>query len=174
MEDYITLVTNATLLQNAQALSFRQGLEILLPSSTLELFTGEEMEDLLCGQIGSPWKMADLQQYINPDHGFTANSSVFQNLLITMSEFSLIEQRKFLQFLTGSPRLPVGGFSALNPRLTVVRKEPSMPGMHADEYLPSVMTCQNYLKLPEYSCIEVLQRNLKYAVNEGHESFHLS
>jgi hypothetical protein len=174
LEEYLKLVTAATLLQTAQAEAFRQGLEVLMPVSTLELFTGEEMEDLLCGQTGSPWKMEELQQNIHPAHGFTANSPVFNNLLIIMSEFSLNEQRKFLQFLTGSPRLPFGGFAALNPKLTVVRKDPSIQGMHPDEYLPSVMTCQNYLKIPEYSSFEILQRNLKYAVQEGHESFYLS
>ena len=174
MEEYVSLVTSYTLLQTAQAGAFREGFEEVIPISALELFNGEELEDLLCGQVGSQWKMADLQENVNPAHGFNPSSPVFHNLLITMSEFSLNEQRKFLQFITGSHRLPVGGFAALSPRLTVVRKEPSMPGIHPDEYLPSVMTCQNYLKLPEYSCIEALQRNLKYAIVEGHESFHLS
>lgn len=174
VEEYISLVTSCTLLQTLQAQAFRQGLEVLLSSSTLDLFTGEEMEDLLCGQVGTQWNMSELQQYINPAHGYTVSSPVFHNLLITMSELTLAEQRKFLQFISGSPRLPVGGFASLNPRLTVVRKDPSILGMHPDEYLPSVMTCQNYLKLPEYSGIEILQRNLKYAINEGHESFHLS
>ncbi|OMJ78604.1 hypothetical protein SteCoe_21528 [Stentor coeruleus] len=174
VEEYINLVTSCTLLQTLQAQAFRQGFEALLSSNTLNLFTEEEMEDLLCGQVGIQWNMSELQQYITPAHGYTVSSPVFYNLLITMTELTLSEQRKFLQFITGSPRLPVGGFSSLNPRLTVVRKEPSIFGMHPDEYLPSVMTCQNYLKLPEYSSIEILQQNLKYAINEGHESFHLS
>jgi E3 ubiquitin-protein ligase TRIP12 len=29
-----------------------------------------------------------------------------------------------VQFITGCPRLPVGGFKALEPRLTVVLKKP--------------------------------------------------
>lgn len=174
LEEYVNLVSNCILLQNAQAAAFRQGLEVLMPANVLELFSGDEMEDLLCGQIGTQWKMEELQQHINPAHGYSGNSTVFNNLLIVMSEFNLQEQRKFLQFITGSPRLPVGGFAALSPKLTVVRKDPSLPGMHPDEYLPSVMTCQNYLKIPEYSSFEILQRNLKYAVQEGHESFHLS
>lgn len=174
LDEYVNLVSACVLLQTEQAAAFRQGLEVMIPVSTLELFSGEEMEDLLCGQTGSQWKMEELQQHINPAHGYSSNSSVFNNLLIVMTEFNLSEQRKFLQFITGSPRLPVGGFAALSPKLTVVRKDPSLPGMHPDEYLPSVMTCQNYLKIPEYSSFEILQRNLKYAVQEGHESFHLS
>ena len=44
-----------------------------------------------------------------------------------------------------SPRLPIGGFAALTPLLTIVRKD------GGDGSLPSVMTCVNYLKLPDYS-----------------------
>jgi hypothetical protein len=40
-------------------------------------------------------------------------------------------------------------------------------------FLPSVMTCFNYLKLPDYSTKEVLKDKLLLAINEGAE-FHLS
>ena len=35
---------------------------------------------------------------------------------------------------------PILGFKSLNPKLTVVKKQPSMQHEHPDEYLPSVMT----------------------------------
>jgi hypothetical protein len=57
------------------------------------------------------------------------------------------QQRLLLRFLTGSPTLPSGGLSRLQPPLTVVRKE-AEPPLGPDDYLPSVMTCANYLKLP--------------------------
>lgn len=65
------------------------------------------------------------------------------------------------------------GFRGLNPSLTVVRK-PHEPPLTADDYLPSVMTCVNYLKLPEYSSKEVMAAKLQTAINEGVGSFHLS
>jgi E3 ubiquitin-protein ligase TRIP12 len=39
-----------------------------------------------------------------------------------MGEFTPEEQRSFLQFVTGAPRLPPGGLAALSPKLTIVRK----------------------------------------------------
>jgi hypothetical protein len=57
------------------------------------------------------------------------------------------ERRLLLRFLTGSPTLPSGGLGRLQPPLTVVRKEAEAP-LGPDDYLPSVMTCANYLKLP--------------------------
>lgn len=59
------------------------------------------------------------------------------------------------------------------PKLTIVRKEAMDRGHAADEYLPSVMTCFNFLKLPDYSSKEVLREKLLLAINEGAE-FHLS
>lgn len=44
----------------------------------------------------------------------------------------------------------------------------------ADGDLPSAMTCANYLKLPPYSCKEVLRDRLMYAIHEGTGSFDLS
>lgn len=42
-----------------------------------------------------------------------------------LSELDSADQRRFLRFVTGCPRLPPGGIAALQPRLTVVRKPPS-------------------------------------------------
>ena len=78
-----------------------------------------------------------------------------------------------MRFATGTPRLPVDGLRGLSPPLTVVLKPPE-PGTPADDYLPSVMTCTNYLKLPDYSTKEVMKTKLLMAVREGHLSFHLS
>lgn len=65
------------------------------------------------------------------------------------------------------------GFRGLNPPLTVVRKPHEAP-LTADDYLPSVMTCVNYLKLPEYSSKQVMKEKLRVAIQEGVGSFHLS
>ena len=44
-----------------------------------------------------------------------------QNLLVVMSEMSKDDKRLFLRFISGSPRLPLGGFAGLSPRLTIVK-----------------------------------------------------
>ena len=79
-----------------------------------------------------------------------------------------------------------GGLAALQPRLTVVCKQPSGGGggastrqlaegtVLADKDLPSAMTCASYLKLPPYSRVEVLKERLTYAITEGVASFDLS
>jgi len=76
-----------------------------------------------------------------------------------------------VRFLTGSPKLPIGGFKSLQPKLTIVRKETE--GL-ADEYLPSVMTCVNYVKLPNYSSQDITTTQIRRAIEDGQGSFHLS
>jgi E3 ubiquitin-protein ligase TRIP12 len=50
---------------------------------------------------------------IKADHGFNMDSKSIKNLLQTMSELSPSERRDFLQFTTGSPKLPIGGMLGL-------------------------------------------------------------
>ncbi len=76
-------------------------------------------------------------------------------------------------FVTGSPALPLGGLRNLNPRLTIVKRTPEA-GRSPDECLPTVMTCTNYLKLPDYSNYEIAKERIMYAIQEGQGSFHLS
>ena len=52
----------------------------------------------------------------------------------------------------------------------MVRKNVSKP----DEELPSVMTCQNYVKLPPYSNVDVCRARLVMAMTEGQGAFLLS
>lgn len=46
---------------------------------------------------------------IKADHGFNMDSKSIKNLLQTMSELDHTARREFLQFTTGSPKLPIGG-----------------------------------------------------------------
>jgi E3 ubiquitin-protein ligase TRIP12 len=128
---------------------------------------------------------------IKADHGFNMDSKTVKNLLQTMSELTPAQRRDFLQFTTGSPKLPIGGkpfplhfvvtnnltihtgFKSLTPMFTVVCK-PSEPPYTSDDYLPSVMTCVNYLKLPDYTTIDSMRRQLFTAIREGQGAFHLS
>lgn len=124
------------------------------------------------------------------DHGFNVESRAIRDLIEVMADYDQPTRREYLQFITGSPKLPIGGkpflfaascsglhwlsgFRGLNPPLTVVRKPHEAP-LAADDYLPSVMTCVNYLKLPEYSSKAVMQEKLRIATKEGVGSFHLS
>ncbi|NXD68815.1 TRIPC ligase, partial [Eolophus roseicapillus] len=153
--------------------SFRDGFESVFPLSHLQYFYPEELEQLLCGSKTDTWDAKTLMECCRPDHGYTHDSRAVKYLFEILSSFDSEQQRLFLQFVTGSPRLPVGGFRSLNPPLTIVRKTFESTE-NPDDFLPSVMTCVNYLKLPDYSTIEIMREKLLIAAREGQQSFHLS
>ncbi|KAF5336031.1 hypothetical protein D9611_006309 [Ephemerocybe angulata] len=174
VHEYIEEVLEAIIGKGVQvqAKAFREGFSKVFPVTDLRAFTADELV-MLFGNSEEDWSVETLSESIKADHGFNGESRSIRYLIEIMSEFDGPTRRAYLQFITGSPKLPIGGFKGLNPGLTVVRKPHEAP-LAADDYLPSVMTCVNYLKLPEYSSKEVMREKLRVAVQEGVGSFHLS
>ena len=105
--------------------AFRLGFSQVFPYSALKAFTPAELV-MLFGRIEEDWTIesvysiypisidADcvalaLMDSIKADHGFNMDSKSVRNLLQTMSELTPPQRRDFLQFVTGSPKLPIGG-----------------------------------------------------------------
>ncbi|KAK1394876.1 HECT-type E3 ubiquitin transferase [Heracleum sosnowskyi] len=185
LEEYVTLVVDATVGVGIrrQLEALKAGFSQVFDITSLQIFTAKELDYLLCGRR-ELWETETLADHIKFDHGYTAKSPPIVNLLEIMGEFTPEQQRAFCQFVTGAPRLPPGGLAVLNPKLTIVRKHSSSianttsngtgASEFADDDLPSVMTCANYLKLPPYSTKEVMYKKLMYAISEGQGSFDLS
>ncbi|XP_026839981.1 E3 ubiquitin-protein ligase TRIP12 isoform X1 [Drosophila persimilis] len=179
LRQYISLVSYWFLIEGVQKQfeALREGFDSVFPIQRLRMFYPEELECVFCGSANEQqhqrWDAKMLQDSCRTDHGFHQESQAIQHLYEILSSYNRDEQRAFLQFVTGSPRLPTGGFKALTPPLTIVRK--TLDGnQNPNDYLPSVMTCVNYLKLPDYSNRDVMRQKLKVAANEGSMSFHLS
>ncbi|PWA03167.1 hypothetical protein BB558_000684 [Smittium angustum] len=155
--------------------------------------------ELLQGLDNFVWTPEMLMRYIRVDHGYNMNSPVVVMFISWLSKLSQSDRCRFLLFVTGSPRLPptsllptadsktlsgsidslvssnsnILGFGSLNPPLTIVLRHSQHP-LKPDDYLPTVMTCANYIKLPNYSSYEILDKRWFQAMSEGHSSFHLS
>jgi E3 ubiquitin-protein ligase TRIP12 len=104
-------------------------------------FSESELNKLLCGTSGEIWTLEILRRAVTPAHGYSTTDVTYHNLLQFMVELEGEDQRKFLSFVTGCPRLPVGGIASLTPPLKVVKKDPELSTESPDGYLPSVMTC---------------------------------
>ncbi|KAG1213610.1 Ubiquitin fusion degradation protein 4 [Rhizopus azygosporus] len=174
VEQYVELVLDAVAGSGvaAQIEAFKEGFNGLFSIEDLKLLTHSELVALF-GTSEDDWSLATLTDTIKADHGFTMESKSVQYLLEILSEMDAVQRREFLQFTTGSPRLPIGGWKALRPVFTVVRKVPES-NLSPDDYLPSVMTCANYLKMPEYSSKEIMRQKLEKSMKEGQNSFLLS
>lgn len=175
LDQYVKLHRFWTLTEGVrrQMDAFRAGFESIFPIHHLRIFYPEELDSLFCGSGFQSWDVRMLMESCKTDHGFSHESIQIKYLFEILSSYNSDEQRKFLQFITGSPRLPFGGLKSLSPPLTIVRKTLE-PGENPDDFLPSVMTCVNYLKLPEYSSCEIMRGKLRLSTNEGRNSFHLS
>jgi E3 ubiquitin-protein ligase TRIP12 len=156
----------------AQVAAFRKGFSTVFPVEKLAAFSTDELDVLLNGSR-ERWEVSTIVEHLKFDHGYTRSSRAVGFLLEVICDFDDATLSTFLKFVTGSPRLPVGGLARLSPRLTIVRKSPE-EGVSPDAYLPSVMTCANYVKLPDYSSKEIMRERLVTAINEGQGAFYLS
>jgi len=179
VEEYIALVSEASLVAAIapQAAAFRTAFQELLPLQACRIWSERELASIIMGSSirdNACWTLEHLGAHVKAQHGYTADSRCFRDLLACMASFAPEDRRKFLTFVTGAPSLPIGGFSGLRPPLTVVKKEAPPAPLTPDQFMPSVMTCANYLKLPEYSSAEILKQKLELAMCEGQSAFLLS
>jgi len=154
-------------------MQFRTGFCAIMAPSTLQaLFDPAEMSQICGGHNDAAHFTPEaLRAAIRPSNGYSWASPQLPWLVEVLSELDPEEQRRFVEFLTGSECLPAGGWGALGKPLTVVRKDFE----HGNERtLPSCSTCFIFLKLPPYPTKALLKQCLALACLEGRQNFALS
>ncbi|XP_057529454.1 E3 ubiquitin-protein ligase UPL1 [Amaranthus tricolor] len=167
--EYVDLVADH-ILTNAirpQINSFLEGFNELVPRELISIFNDKELELLISGL--PEIDLDDLKA--NTEYtGYTAASNVIQWFWEVVNSFSKEDMARFLQFVTGTSKVPLEGFKALQgisgPQRFQIHKAYGAP-----ERLPSAHTCFNQLDLPEYSSKEQLQDRLLLAIHEASEGF---
>lgn len=178
-QDYVDLVLHYTFHESVkiQVQAFKKGFNSIFPISSLRPFMhassmGEEIEQIVCGAPcqGPEWgNPEELKKYIEPDHGYTKSSEQYQYFIRYITELQPNQRAGFLKFLTGSKRLPLGGFRNLDPNIKIVKK-----GVDGQHDLPSCMTCVNYVKCPPFTSYDVFKRKFDFAVAEGQQNFTMT
>ena len=82
-----------------------------------------QLDQLFCGSHNEAWEVKLLTECCRPDHGYTHDSRAVKFLFDILSSYTTEEQRQFLQFVTGSPRLPVGGEQPLRILVKLMCRE---------------------------------------------------
>ncbi|OEH77105.1 uba ts-n domain-containing protein [Cyclospora cayetanensis] len=125
-----------------------------------------ELELLLSGL--PTINVADLQEnteYVN----YLPNEQPIPWFWEIMEEFDTPQKAAFLQFVTGTSRVPIGGFRNLvgmrGPQKFSIQKA------YGENRLPSAHTCFNQLDLPAYTSKAILRKKLLLAITEGREGF---
>merc|ERR1712098_196519 len=134
--------------------SFKHGFHLVCDGRALKLFRWMELELMVCG---SPiFDFQALEKAARYDDGYSKDSQIIKNLWETLHSFSEVEKRKFLEFTTGSDRVPIRGLGDLNLVITKA-------GGDTKCQLPTSHTCFNHLLLPAYPTKEILRERLLLA-----------
>lgn len=116
LQEYIDLVLHYTFHETIkmQISAFKKGFNSIFPIESLKPFSSAvELEDMICGTTKNDeeWKNPSLlMESVVPSLGYHSKSSEYLNFIKFLTELDLAERRMFLKFVTGSPRLPHGGF----------------------------------------------------------------
>lgn len=110
-EEYLKLINDSLCGSGVKdyITAFKQGFNTVFDINNLKCFQTSEIEEILCGSINEAWDKDTLSPNIIPNHGYDRNSLQYKYLIALMMELTATEKKKFLFFVTGCPRLPLGG-----------------------------------------------------------------
>lgn len=150
-----------------QLQSFLEGFYEIIPKRLISIFNEHELELLISGLPNID--IDDLKA--NTDYNkYQANSLQIQWFWRALRTFDQADRAKFLQFVTGTSKVPLQGFSALEGM-----NGPQKFQIHLDDRstdrLPSAHTCFNQLDLPVYETYDKLRSMLLKAIHECSEGF---
>ncbi|KAG2456459.1 HERC2 ligase, partial [Polypterus senegalus] len=158
--EYVRLAINYRLHEfDEQVSAVREGMARVVPVPLLSLFTGYELETMVCGSPDIP---LHLLKSVATYKGVEPTAPLIQWFWEVMESFSNTERSLFLRFVWGRTRLPrtIADFRGRDFVVQVLDKY-NPP----DHFLPESYTCFFLLKLPRYSCKHVLEEKLKYAIH---------
>jgi E3 ubiquitin-protein ligase HUWE1 len=169
---YVSLVCihRMTTAISSQIKAYLDGFYELVSPELIQIFSPRELELLISGLPDID--VHDLKK--NTDyHGWKATDKQIQWFWNVLFSLSRNQKASFLQFVTGSSKVPLGGFAEL-PGMRGVQKFSLHKAGGSNGALMSAHTCFNSLDLPAYNSEEELKEKLLYAINEGGGTFLLA
>ena len=184
--EYVELVAELEMTKQIemQLNAFKQGFSVLIPKWLISIFSWAELELLACGV--PEIDVADLRS--NTEYrGFGGHghrhglhrAQANQNQVIEWfwdvveNEFDKEEKALLLQFVTGTSKVPLGGFAHL-PGMEGIQRFQIHAAAGNDATLPSTRTCFNQLDLPLYSSKQIFKEKLLLALRECSQGFGLA
>ncbi|XP_059554256.1 E3 ubiquitin-protein ligase SMURF1 isoform X10 [Myotis daubentonii] len=166
-KEYVRLYVNWRFMRGieAQFLALQKGFNELIPQHLLKPFDQKELELIIGGldkiDLGD-WKSNTRLKHC------AADSDIVRWFWQAVEAFDEERRARLLQFVTGSTRVPLQGFKALQgstgaagPRLFTIH----LIDANTDN-LPKAHTCFNRIDIPPYESYEKLYEKLLIAVEE--------
>lgn len=150
--------------------AFLEGFYDIIPKKLVGIFTEQELELLISGL---PTIDIDDLKANTEYHKYQPTSLQIQWFWRALRSFDQAERANFLQFVTGTSKVPLQGFASLegmngHQKFQIHRDDRST------DRLPSAHTCFNQLDLPAYETYDKLRKMLLLAVSECSEGFGLA
>uniref|UniRef100_A0A8C5AQ72 HECT-type E3 ubiquitin transferase n=1 Tax=Gadus morhua TaxID=8049 RepID=A0A8C5AQ72_GADMO len=163
-KEYVRLYVNWRFLRGieAQFLALQKGFNEVIPQHLLKAFDEKELELIVCG-LGKidivDWRSNTRLKHCTPD------SNVVKWFWKAVESYDEERRARLLQFVTGSSRVPLQGFKALQgaagPRLFTLHQIDA-----SSNNLPKAHTCFNRIDIPAYEMYEKLYDKLLTAIEE--------
>lgn len=166
-QEYVRLYVNHRFKRGIehQFQALLKGFQEVIPPESLHAFDEKELAILISGfdQIDiDDWKANTRLKHCNPD------APIVKWFWKVVESYSEEKRARLLQFVTGSPRVPLQGFKALQgttgasePRLFTINQIDA-----CTDNLPQAHTCFNRIDIPPYESFAKLQEKLTQAIDE--------
>ena len=164
--DYVQKLCSAKLYDNIkpQVEALLKGFYQIIPQKLISIFNYRELELVISGLPTidiQDWKKNTLYENYNE------NTPIIKYFWEIIESYDNNERAEFLQFVTGSSKVPLEGFKGLQGIGGVNKFLISKVFDKNFDRLPTAHTCTNQLDLPEYPNKEILKQRLKFAIKEG-------
>ncbi|CAH1783947.1 unnamed protein product [Owenia fusiformis] len=150
---YVDWILNKVMYSQFQA--FYHGFHSVCASNALIMLRPEEVEMLVCGSPNLD--MSQLKKVTVHDC-YSAKDPTIKNFWEVVMGMSKDLQKRLLLFTTGSDRIPIGGMSEMQFKITRVENTDMLPMAH---------TCFNQLVLPAYKSRKTLKQKLIIAIQNA-------
>ncbi|KAK2707710.1 E3 ubiquitin-protein ligase HUWE1-like [Artemia franciscana] len=147
--------------------AFLEGFYDIIPKRLISIFNEQELELLISGLPNVD--VEDLRANTEY-HKYQVNSLQIQWFWRALRSFDQADRAKFLQFVTGTSKVPLQGFAALEG-MNGTQKFQIHRDDRSTDRLPSAHTCFNQLDLPAYETYDKLREYLLKAIRECSEGF---
>jgi len=172
VSNYVEQIKSITTNLDEICIKFRDGFSTVIAWEMTKILTAQELLTLITGE-SVVFTGQEFRDSIIASHGYSIDSPQITMMFEIIDEMSSEYKEKLIRFITGSPRLPVGGLQSISPRLTIAMRYVEGNEM-TDSTLPTVMTCTNYLKIPAYSTKQIMKEKLFKAIEMCQTTFQFT
>uniref|UniRef100_A0A0X3PV62 HECT-type E3 ubiquitin transferase n=2 Tax=Schistocephalus solidus TaxID=70667 RepID=A0A0X3PV62_SCHSO len=151
--------------------AFLEGFYEIIPKSLISIFNEQELELLISGLPNID--IEDLKANTTYSK-YQPNSPQVRWFWRALESFDQEDRARFLQFITGTSKVPLGGFANLEGMHGPTKFQISRAVVSSINHLPSAHTCFNTLELPPYESYEQLRERLLTAIRECSEGYGMA